>query len=76
MSLHSHKEGSTPPQYKQNVIKIIINYYNVKIRLPIPRQWNGEGGWVSDLLLINYEKFVNNLSLRINLTLTNEYLQD
>ena len=44
--------------------------------LPIPRRWNGEGGWVSDLLLINYEKFVNNLSLRINLTLTNEYLQD
>ena len=34
-----------------------------------------EGG-VSDLLLINYKKFVNNLSLRINLTLTNEYLQD
>ena len=57
-------------------VKIIINYHNVKIRLPIPRRWNGEGRWVSDLLLINYKKFVNNLSLRINLTLTNEYLQD
>ena len=35
-----------------------------------------EGGWVSDSLLINYKIFVNNLSLRNNLTLTNEYLQD
>ena len=68
--------GVYTPTIKQNVIKIIINYYKVKIRLPIPRRWNGEGGWVSDLLLINYEKFVNNLSLRINLTLTNEYLQE
>ena len=31
--------------------------------------------WVSDLLLINHKIFVNNLSLRNNLTLTNEYLQ-
>ena len=33
-----------------------------------------EGGW--RLVVNKLRKFENNLSLRINLTLTNEYLQD
>ena len=50
LSLHSHKEGSTPPQYKKNVNKLLKTkiIIIIIIRLPIPRRWNGEGGWVSD----------------------------